>query len=626
MLSEKPAAESAGGSPDVGRWPYHVFRWELAALFFVAVAVKWWLVGYVGSDLPWIDQWGPEAELYRRWLAGSLRWTDFFAPANEHRIVFTHLLNLGLLWLNGQWDPLLQMMVNAVLNAAEIVFLAWWIGRRLPTLARRLLLATVAVVLVAPFGIQNVAWGFQSPVYLCLLFSFAALRLTTGAAFPGWRWWAGAVLAVAAYFAMAPGVMVGAALLAWVVWRWIGARRCETALLPHALLGSGLLVLAWLLRVPVPRHVVLQAPDIASFVQVLAGVLSWPICDPRLFVLLNAPVVLLLVGRLTGRIVPSGHGETALLLAAWAVGVALSFAWFRGGVQNPFAAPPPRHADFFALLPIANALALAELGRLFGRRRALLLAGTGLWSLAFLWGAGRLMAELQGDIREHARLREQMEFEMLAFRARGERGETLHYTVDALTEECRACLSDPVLRPVLPPLLQDEMPVIWPPDGPLLRPAKFAPGSPIPESLTLWATPRGPERYAVGTERSEPFFCAGPAVEVFAAAAAQSGQVDLALVAEDSDHRIELPPAGAAPGRWGKRIARVPPGRYRLEANHRDGAGWAALSAPRKVGAFGYWMRRLLGHRTLLLLLACGAFAVVFLLPRRTGVKGKSPV
>jgi hypothetical protein len=595
------------------------------ALFCFAVAVKWWVIGWVGSDLPWIDQWGPEAELYRRWLSDTLRWSDFFVPANEHRIVFTHLLNLGLLRLNGQWDPLLQMFVNALLNAAGIVFLAWWLGRGLAVVARWLVLLVAMIVMVAPFGVQNVVWGFQSQIYLCLLLSFAALWLTTESTLYGWRWWGGVALAVAAYFAMAPGAMVGVALLAWGIWRMIGFRRLAAGILPNAILGISILFLAWFLRTPVPRHAVLVAPDCLRFLQVLAGVLSWPVCDPRFFVLLNAPVLLLLFGRLTGRFAVSRCGETALLLMAWAVSVALTFAYYRGGAQDPFAAPPSRHADFFALLPVANALALAELWNVFGWRRAASLAGSLIWAAAFLWGAGSLLHDTQGYVQEHARLRIQMGFDVLALRETGERRDTLFFSVDGSIGSCTARLRDPLLQSVMPPLLQKEMPVVWPQDGQLLQRARFAPGAPIPEPFRIWATAPTDGGFGIGTVRSEPFFCSGPAVEVLAAFTARPGMAKLAFVSENAGERIVLACDSALRGEWVKLVARLPAGQYRLEIANIDPRGWVAVSAPRKLGRLGYWVRWFLAYRTLWLQLATGGSILALLSLWRMKDSGVSP-
>ena len=65
--------------------------------------------------VPFWDQWdGEGAMLYIPWWHDGLTWRQMFALHNEHRIFFSRLLAVALLVLNGQWDPHLQILVNAV--------------------------------------------------------------------------------------------------------------------------------------------------------------------------------------------------------------------------------------------------------------------------------------------------------------------------------------------------------------------------------------------------------------------------------------------------------------------------------------------------------------------------------
>ena len=54
---------------------------------------------------------------------------DLFAHHNEHRILFTRLSGLALLALGGQWDPLLQMIVNAVVHTLTLGTMVVVLGR-----------------------------------------------------------------------------------------------------------------------------------------------------------------------------------------------------------------------------------------------------------------------------------------------------------------------------------------------------------------------------------------------------------------------------------------------------------------------------------------------------------------
>src|SRR5579859_8276599 len=89
----------------------------LFALFLVILGAKLWVIQLYGSWLPVWDQWDEADQFFRPWLEGHLTWHDWFAPHNEHRIFFTRLLDFLVISLNGRWDTLLQMTVNAILHA-----------------------------------------------------------------------------------------------------------------------------------------------------------------------------------------------------------------------------------------------------------------------------------------------------------------------------------------------------------------------------------------------------------------------------------------------------------------------------------------------------------------------------
>jgi len=79
---------------------------QLIAVCLIIVGCKFWLIASDSSPLPFLDQWkGEGAEVLRPWINGTLRITDLFAPFNEHRMVPTRLLALGLFEANAhQWD------------------------------------------------------------------------------------------------------------------------------------------------------------------------------------------------------------------------------------------------------------------------------------------------------------------------------------------------------------------------------------------------------------------------------------------------------------------------------------------------------------------------------------------
>ena len=83
------------------------------AVFSVVWGARLWLIQFYSSPVPFWDQWDEAINFLKPWLEGTLSWQTWFEPHNEHRIVFTRILDVGLLSLNRQWDPQLQMVVNA---------------------------------------------------------------------------------------------------------------------------------------------------------------------------------------------------------------------------------------------------------------------------------------------------------------------------------------------------------------------------------------------------------------------------------------------------------------------------------------------------------------------------------
>src|SRR5438094_9952534 len=49
-----------------------------------------------GVDIPFWDHWDGTAPLFEKMADGSLRFADFFAQHNEHRILFPRLIFFGL--------------------------------------------------------------------------------------------------------------------------------------------------------------------------------------------------------------------------------------------------------------------------------------------------------------------------------------------------------------------------------------------------------------------------------------------------------------------------------------------------------------------------------------------------
>lgn len=292
----------------------------LAALFVTILGAKLWLIQIFGTNLPFFDQWDEARMFFKPWLEGHLTLNAWVEGHNEHRIFFTRALDWMEIWLNQQWDPRLQMVVNAFIHAAYAVGLAfcvWFFTGKKD--AGRICFMLVPFFAL-PFAAENTIHGFQSPMYFLGIFSLTTmLGLSFGRA-RGWWWLAGLLAAVLAIFTMGSGFLAAATVVGLIICRCVKHRRCErndliTAAAALAVVGLGLA-----LNVAVEDRR-FQATSITAFLSALAGNLAWPFANrPWLLLLTCLPLALVAVKYFRGGFKDSRPAEFVLLLAGWGGG------------------------------------------------------------------------------------------------------------------------------------------------------------------------------------------------------------------------------------------------------------------------------------------------------------------
>lgn len=439
--------------------------WLLPVVVFCVVAAsQLGLVAATGTDIPFQDQWDAEGRgLYPAMRGGSLTAADLFRPHNEHRIFWTQLLNLTLFRLNGQWDPLVQLAVGALLHAAAAAVLAALFVRGRGT-GTGWLLATVVVLFNLPLaGWHNALWGFQTQVYFALLFSVLAFALLEQPMIPSWRTAAGWLAVGSAMLAMGPGLLVPAVLAGGLALRWSEGRGRGREAWPLAVLWA---VAGWLIQT-VPEHAALRAGTMKQFFTALGRLLAWPHSgQPWAALVLNVPLAAVVGGRLLKRRPAVGGEDFVVLLAGWALGVALAAAWSRGGGTEFAAGVPSRYVDLVLLLPLANMWCAVVLAREAAPSIRLVAVA---WGVFLLVGWLGLSAEvLRGVILPRARDREAPVRLMQEFQRTGEAavftGQPRLLVPHPNLDSVRGVLQDSRMRGALPPSLQPEKPM-----GPLSR-------------------------------------------------------------------------------------------------------------------------------------------------------------
>lgn len=329
----------------------------VAGYFLLVVAIKVLLVVLYGNPTPYWDQWDAEAAyLYAPWVEGTLGVADLFAPHNEHRIVWTRLLGLLELELNGGlWDPMLQMLVNAVLHGAVLSLLYVLLIAHSPGKAGTRL-AWMLLPTLLPFGWENLLAGFQSQFYFLLLFSFLALLGLMRAKLFGPVWWWSFGSAVAAYFSMASGFLCAVAAAVVYLFRWITGERSWH--LPTAALLLLIFSVSAYLAIPsLPGHAPLKAASLRDFLVALGRGLAFPYTDHYLLaIVLQLPVLVMAGQLLLGRFRPAHDNRflVVVVLLVWLYLQAAATAYGRGAGG---ASPASRYTDTLVLLLPANMVA-----------------------------------------------------------------------------------------------------------------------------------------------------------------------------------------------------------------------------------------------------------------------------
>jgi hypothetical protein len=336
---------------------------------------------------------GEAVGVYLPYLSRTLTFDQLLAFHSEHRLLLTRAAWLALLILNGTWDPLLQMLVAAMVHVAAIGCLLVGLGRVL-ALDRLILLLGFALVLCAvPFGWDNTLGGFQIQFYFLLLLSVLSLFLLVRAKAWSAEWLLGSVLATFGYFSVASGaIILPAAITVALVQIAIGQRRGAREFAGVALQAA--------IAIAVMRDLLAYAPRMTpvdmSLRQLFSSLMisaSWPVAAQSWPVVLqivpaalvNGPILIMTGRTLRQRPRLDDPRWFYFAIAAWLVLqlAALSLARAGGTIQSRF-------TDIFVIGTILNFAALLSLmASRAEKRRALLSCGAALWIFAVTLGAGQ---------------------------------------------------------------------------------------------------------------------------------------------------------------------------------------------------------------------------------------------
>lgn len=422
------------------------FAWWLLAFVLTVLGAHLWLVWLYGSALPFWDQWGEARSFFKPWMEGHLTWADVAANDGDHRIIPTHLLDLALIWLNGRWDPLLQMTVNAFLHAAYaggLAFCLWHFGgRQHGWLVCGLLLPFFTL----PYAGENAIWGVNSLWYFINIFGLAAV---VGLGFfraGRWPWWLGLAAALLGLLTMslgpvAPMAIGGLAILRAGQRRRFGREDLIALGVCLLLAGTGLAM-----SVRQGGYRPLQAHSVAEFTGALIRHLDWPFYKwPAMAGIIFLPLVVLLGCYLRSNFQASRAAELLLTLALWSVLQSAILAFGRANYGDLI--PASRYTEVFAILLIASLFATVLLS-LNWKRPWLPVIYAGV----IFWGLLQMSNLIVDNLLIPTRLRNLIAEERIAtWMATGKDADLLQPpTIGPDPQEALLVLRDPSLQPILP--------------------------------------------------------------------------------------------------------------------------------------------------------------------------------
>ena len=441
-VSKDPAGES-----------FKHFSLWLAALFLVVLGAKLWVAQLYGSPLPLWDQWYEADDFFRPWMEGHLAWGSLFASDNGHRIFATRLLDLIVIQLNGRWEPLLQMTVNAFIHTISVGALATCLWDFLGRKNGWFICLLLAPFFSLPYAGENVIWAITLE-YMLDIFSLATV-VALGFAKPGGGgWWFGVAVTILGLFTMATGLLAPMAVGGLMVLRAIKNRRMEKGSLFTLIACAAIVGWGVTLRDRTNVGSPLQAQTFSEFMSALMHNLTWLFYDaPAAACLIFLPLALLAVLYFRKNFQETKAAELLLTLGFWSVLQSVALAFGRANYGGVF--PISRYLDILNFFVIASLFASVLLAQCWLRgtfSKKFILLPPLIFSAVIIFGLGRISQTVVEQLLSPTRLMNLVAEERVqTFLATGNENDLREPpTVRPDPEKTLSVLRSPALQKILP--------------------------------------------------------------------------------------------------------------------------------------------------------------------------------
>ena len=135
------------------------------SLLLIFIGSRATIISYSGTVTPFLDEWdGEAAALLKPYIQGRLTAGDLFGFFSEHIILFTRLTTLAIFTISGYWDVVLQMIVNAIVDAATVIGVSLALSRVLRGSWAQAAVVLCALIAAIPMSGDSILIGIPNPV------------------------------------------------------------------------------------------------------------------------------------------------------------------------------------------------------------------------------------------------------------------------------------------------------------------------------------------------------------------------------------------------------------------------------------------------------------------------------
>jgi hypothetical protein len=405
----QPEGERQTGETTRRKLRFGVNAWLPYALILLPGALSIAYVHEFGVNVVFRDQWSV-VDLFRALSLGELSFGDLWAPHNDHRLFFPHIVML-VLGTATEWNNLAEMyLIQACFFVTLVCLLLAFRAEGGP---RLILFVPIAFLVFSLRQSQNMLWGFQITFVFAQMFAILALfllylaahRTLRKATFP-----ASLLSATVASFSAIQGLLVWPAGLLLLIVSPSRRRRKALLIAVWSLIGAGEWVIYFVgygRNVASPSSELLALPTTGG--QFFLTLLGSPLFPQRGLVLVSGAIMAGLIVASLFLVWRRGKlGEYSFWLSLLAFSLFTSLAITSGRIgRGGEAATAPKYTTFSILAVICVYAILLKLGGEERTRLTTALVGSAsvviLSSIAVsYWNGINLGAEIRATREEAA--------------------------------------------------------------------------------------------------------------------------------------------------------------------------------------------------------------------------------